>query len=640
MTAQAETHRFQAETRELLDLMIHSLYSHKEIFLRELVSNASDALDKRRVATLTDEALRGENWEPRIRLERDPEARTLVIEDNGIGMTREELIDNIGTIARSGTKAFLEQLKEANQEGGGESPELIGQFGVGFYSAFMVAEKVELETLKLGETEAVRWESAGDGEFSVETSERSEPGTRITLHLREPEEGEEAQDFTDEWTIRGTIRRYSDFVEHAIEMEVERSETKEGEEQPTVTREMETLNSRKPLWTRPRNEIEASEYDDFYTHLTHDWNKPLRTVHFRAEGTHEYTALLYLPKQRTPDVLDPSKQQSRLSLYVKKVFVMPECEELLPPWLRFVRGLVDSQDLPLNVSRETLQHNRQVGQIRKRLVKKTLDAFDELLRKERDEYRDFWKQFGPVIKEGLYTDDTHREALAKVTLFETSKDLELTTLDEYVDRMEPDQEAIWYVSGHNRHAVEKSPHLEAVTSKGHEVLFLVDAVDEWVVQKLSEFEGKPLRSLEKAESLSESDDEKKERASKEEEVSELLEAAQGSLDDYVSKVRLSTRLQDSPAVLVGEAGALSPQMEAILRASGQQMPATKRVLELNPKHAIFEKLKTLHAGDADSPRFHQYLELVHGQALLAEGSALPDPSRFAKLVGEMLSTDD
>lgn len=653
MTAQAETHRFQAETRELLDLMIHSLYSHKEIFLRELISNASDALDKRRVAALGDEALRDTNWEPRILLEADADARTLTIEDNGIGMSRQELIDNIGTIARSGTRAFLEQLREtkaAPKKSKGKksdaeavateaAPELIGQFGVGFYSAFMVGHEVELETRRLGEDEATRWSSKGDGEFSVESSDKPEVGTRITLKLRDvdTDADDEAADFTDEWALRSIVKRYSDFVEHPIQMEVERQETKEGEEEPTTVRELQTLNSRKPLWTRPRNEIEQSDYDDFYTHLTHDWNKPLRTVHFRAEGTHEYTALLYLPTQRTSEILDPSKQASRLSLYVKKVFVMAECEELLPGWLRFVRGLVDSSDLPLNVSRETLQHNRQIAQIRKRLVKKLLDTFDEMLRKDRDAYRDFWKGFGPVIKEGLYIDDAHRDELAKVCLWQTSQGAEPCTLAEYVDRMEPDQEAIWYVTGNDRHAVEKSPHLEAVASKGHEVLFLVDPVDEWVVQKLTKFEDKPLRSLEQGDAATETDEQKSEREEQEKALEGLLEAAQASLDDYVSKVRLSSRLKQSPAVLVGQPGGLSPQMEAMLRASGQQVPVTKRVLELNPSHPVVERLKALHAEDADGPKFHQFLELVHGQALLAEGSQLSDPSRFAKLVGELLA---
>ncbi|GJM23364.1 MAG: chaperone protein HtpG [Planctomycetota bacterium] len=648
MTAQAETHRFQAETSELLDLMIHSLYSHKEIFLRELISNASDAIDKRRVAALSDEALRDNDWEPQIRLERDPEGRKLIIEDNGIGMSRQELVDNIGTIARSGTRAFLEQLrasKTATKKGKGKSedvatesaPELIGQFGVGFYSAFMVAHEVELETRRLGETEATRWSSKGDGEFSVESFDKESVGTRITLLLRDADPESEHADFTDEYALRTIVKKYSDFVEHPVQMEVERTETKEGDEEPTTVTELQTLNSRKPLWVRPRNEIEQSDYDEFYSHLTHDWNKPLRTIHFRAEGTHEYTALLYLPTQRNAEILDPSKQASRLSLYVKKVFVMAECEELLPGWLRFVRGLVDSSDLPLNVSRETLQHNRQIAQIRKRLVKKLLDTFGEMLKKERETYAEFWTAFGSVLKEGLYIDDAHRAELAKVCLWQTSKGAEPCTLAEYVDRMEPDQEAIWYVTGADRHSVEKSPHLEAVSGKGHEVLFLVDPVDEWVVQRLNEFEGKPLRSLEQGDAAAETDEQKSEREEQEKELEGLLGAAQASLDDYVSKVRLSSRLKESPAVLVGAEGGLSPQLEAMLRASGQQVPANKRVLELNPSHPVVSRLKELHAADADSPRFHQFLELVHGQALLAEGSQLSDPSRFAKLVGELLA---
>ena len=663
-TTGPEIHGFQAETRELLDLMIHSLYTHREIFLRELISNSSDALDKRRFASLTDESLRQEEGEPAIRLERDPEARTLVIEDDGIGMTREEVVQNIGTIARSGTKAFRQELEKAKAESGEAAPELIGQFGVGFYSSFMVAEKVVLETRKAGTDEAVRWSSEGDGQFTLEAIEKERAGTRITLHLRPlPEEGEDGtqdgtqedvQDFTDEWTLRGLVKRYSDFVAYPIQMDVERTEG-EGDEAETVTK-TETLNSMQPLWTRPRNEVEESEYHDFYRHLSHDWRDPLTTVHFKAEGTHEYTALLFVPEERPHDILDPAQNHSKLSLYVKRVFVMKECEDLLPSWMRFVRGLVDSNDLPLNVSRETLQHTRQMKQIQKRLVKKVLESLGKQLGDARRRYTRFWGSLGPVLKEGLFLDDDVRDELAGLCLFQSSAGAApaalapaaededesvpegpcpwgYTTLAEYVERMPLAQPAIYYVTGAARAAVERSPHIEAARAKGYEVLFFVDPVDEWVLQKLTSFGGKELKSLDRGEGLDEATD--ADHEADKEKHAELLTAAQESLDDYVKEVRLSKRLRSSPAVLVSGEGDLSPQMIASLKAAGHDVPEPKRVLELNPDHAVLDQLSALRG--TDDQRFHLYLELLHGQALLAEGTPLPDPSRFARLVTELMA---
>ncbi len=679
-TANAETRSFQAETRELLDLMIHSLYTNREIFLRELVSNASDALDKLRFEALKDSALRDGSEELRVRLEPDAEANTLVVDDNGIGMTRDEVVENIGTIARSGTKAFVEAARSGKDvtEEGESTPDLIGQFGVGFYSAFMVAEKVVVETRKAGTDEAVRWTSLGDGEFTVEDIEKAESGTRITMHLRPavPEEGAEAdapvQDFTDPMTVRDVVKRYSDFVAYPVQMDMEHTlpvEPKEGEEppeQPETTTEIrtETLNSMKPLWTRPKSEIEDKEYLEFYRHATHDWQEPLATVHFRAEGTHEYTALLFLPSQRPQDLLDPTQHHSRLSLYVKRVFVMQECEELLPPWLRFVRGLVDSSDLPLNVSRETLQHNRQVGQIRKRLTKKVIEALAGLQTDKREAYSRFWTSLGTVIKEGLYLDETHREDLAGLCLFQSSsggapaEPLDVfqppkeegeadtppsevcpygyTTLAEYVARMPLAQKAIYYVTGPDRASVENSPHIEAARAKGYEVLFFVEPVDEWVLQRLDTFGDKPLTSLDRGAGDLEDGDEESQREEKQAELEPLLSAAQESIDDYVKEVRLSSRLRSSPAVLVSDDGALSPQLIQALRASGQQVPTQKRILELNPKHAVLNELSSLHGG-GDEARFHLFVELLHGQALLAEGSPVPDPARYARLVTELMA---
>lgn len=686
MTTNAETHVFQAETRQLLDLMIHSLYSHKEIFLRELVSNASDALDKRRLAGLTDETIRGDD-DPRIRLEIDADARTLVIDDNGIGMTHDEIVENIGTIARSGTRSFLEQLQseragaESAGDGDDATAELIGQFGVGFYSAFMVAERVELLTRKAGGVDAFLWASSGDGSYTLEPAEKDAAGTRITLHLRAKDDATDAdswQDFTDEWTVRGIVKKYSDFVEYPVQMDVEREEG-EGDDKRSVTK-TETLNSMKPLWTKARNEITDEEHAEFYRHLSHDWNEPLDTIHFRAEGGHEYTALLYLPKQSSPDLLDPQRHNSRVSLYVKRVFVMAECEELLPPWLRFVRGLVDSADLPLNVSRETLQHDRQIGSIRKRLVKKVVEALGKLCADRRDEYEAFWAQLGPVVKEGLYLDDDNRETLLEHCLFETSAGEKLSTLAEVVERMPMAQKHLYYLTGPDRASLEQSPHLEALRAKGYEALLLTDPVDEFVVQRVTEFDGRTLTPLDRGEldlDDDESDDSAHEEKSKE--LAPLLEAVQKVLDAHVSAVRISKRLADSPALLVADENGLTPQMERILRGSGQALPPSKRVLELNADHAVVAKLGALletaggvdaiqaafaaaeapaeqaaeagaEGGEASAPAapkgkvefsgelatFRDHAELLHGQALLAEGSPPTDPSRFAKLVGELL----
>ena len=640
MTATAETHSFQAETRQLLDLMIHSLYSHREIFLRELISNASDALDKLRIESLTDDTLREGAGEPRIRIELDKPARTLSLDDNGIGMTRDEVIENIGTIARSGTREFAERLASAKRTDGEARAELIGQFGVGFYSSFMVAEEVVLETRRAGTDQAVRWRSHGDGQYTIEECEKATPGTRITLHLRDfgPDDDGEFSDFTDEWTVRSVVRRYSDFVEHPIQMDVEREEAEAGEDEEHSVVRTETLNSRRPLWTRPKAEITEEQHTEFYRHLSHDWSDPLQAIHFKAEGTHEYTALLYLPKQRQPDVLDPTASRSRVALHVKRVFVMADCEELVPPWLRFVRGIVDSADLPLNVSRETLQHARQMGQIRKRLTRKVIDAFGELLEHRRDDYVAFWKEFGPLVKEGLFIDDEHRDDLAAVALFASTHGEAPTTLAEYVERMAFSQEQILYVTGVDRRAVERSPHLEAARKAGREVLLLTDPVDDWVVRKLTEFDGKPLVPVDRGEAgLEESEEQKTEREGKQKELAPVLEAVRKALDEQVKEVRLSARLSESPAVLVGGQGDMTPQMEAILRASGQQVPHAKRILELNPEHPVLARLTALHESAGSGEDFTDFAELLLGQALLAEGSPPPDPARFAKLVSRLMT---
>lgn len=681
MTSQLEKHSFQAETQQLLDLMIHSLYTHEEVFLRELISNASDALDKLRFAALTEPALRQDAGEPRILLVPDKDARTLVVEDNGIGMTRDEVVADIGTIARSGTKGFLEELRRVRaraEEQGGErasldAPELIGQFGVGFYSAFMVAERVVLETRKAGSTEAVRWTSTGDGEYTLEPIEKDAPGTRITLHLRPRDPADESfHDFTDPHVLADVVRRYSDFVAHPIELQEEDGEEHDGERPRT-----RVLNSRQPLWTRPRGEVGDDEHHQFYSHLTGDPEAPFATLHLRAEGGHEYTALLYLPARRPPELFDPSRPRCRVSLYVKRVFVMDDCEELLPPWLRFVRGVVDSADLPLNVSRETLQHSRPIKAMRRHLVRKILELLAERLREDRSAYEAFWQQLGSVLKEGLYLDDEHRDALAALCLWESSAtgptgtvaraaaagpareeekkegdgaprppaDSPFTTLGEYVERMPFAQKALFYVLGPDRASAEGSPHIEGLLAKGHEVLFFVDPVDEWAAQRLRTFEGRPLAPVDRGESSLGDEASRAKKKEREEELSDLLEAARESLDDYVKEVRLSERLKDSPAVLVHDEGAISPQLAAALRAAGQPVPTPKRILELNPEHPLLARLTELHrasrgedeAAKAAEQDFHLHLELLHGQALLAEGSPVADPPRFARLIARLLA---
>ena len=626
-----ETIAFQAETKKLLDLVIHSLYTHKEIFLRELVSNASDALDKLRYEALTDESLDADPDALRIRLEVDPEKRTLEIVDNGIGMTREEVIENVGTIARSGTKGFLEALEGAAPKGGEagapDMREMIGQFGVGFYSAFMVADEVELETRRAGQEGATRWRSRGAGDYTLEEIEREACGTSVRLHLKPIDtDDEEARDFTSEAVLRGVIKRYSDFIEYPIEMEVG-----EGDE-----REVKVLNSRKPLWTRPKGEVEEAEYTEFYRHLTHDWHEPLETIHFRAEGTTEYTALLYVPKERPVDLFDPNQQKSRVQLYVKRVFITAECEELLPVWLRFVSGVVDSADLPLNVSRETLQHNRQMGQIKKRLTRKTLDALGDLLKNRREDYGGFWEAFGPVLKEGIYYDDEFRQELAGLVLARSTNGDETCTLAEYVERMPVKQEDIYVLVAPDLESARRSPHLEALRAKGYEVLFLTDPVDDFVLERLSEFQDHKLRRIDRGDLDLDEEGEKEEREAREKELEPVLEALRKELSENVSDVRFSHRLTDSPACLVAGEFDPSPELRRMMRASGQDVPDPKRVLELNPNHPLVAKLDTLRADEDQFGRFGSFAELLFELARVAEGNAPSDPEKFGQAVSELM----
>ena len=610
-----ETFQFQAEARQVLDLMIHSLYTQKEIFLRELISNASDALDRLRFEALSRPELIGSDEKLEIWIESDPNERTLTISDNGIGMSRDEVIANIGTIAKSGTRELLQSLRDRPSE---PLTTLIGQFGVGFYSAFMVADRVMLVTRRAGEDKAAQWESAGDGTFTVTEAAKFTRGTSITLHLKKFEEDVEIDDFTDKWVIERIVKRYSDFVAYPI---IHKShDSKEPDK---------TLNSMKPIWTRQRSEVKDEEYKEFYKHISHDWNEPMQTWSFRAEGRSEYQALLFVPT-KPPFDLFYATGKFGLHLYVRRVLIMEHCEELLPPYLRFVRGVVDSADLPLNVSRQRLQEDRHIAQIRKWLTKKVLDSLEEMQKNENDKYIEMWKQFGPVLKEGI-TDFDNKEKLTGLYLFESSDDSgKLTTLKDFVARMKGDQNAIYYLTGPSRRAIENSPHLEGFKEKGYQVLFLVDPVDEMLVQWLPEFDGKKLKSIGKgAADLGEEENLKE----KEREFSELTTALQKKLDDRVKEVRLSGRLTSSPACLVVSEGDVSPHLEKLLNQAKGETTKQKRIMELNPNHEIITRMRD-RAHDAI---LEDVAEVLYGYALLAEGSELQDPVKFNQALMRVLA---
>ena len=617
MTTNVETYQFQAEARQVLDLMIHSLYTNKEIFLRELISNASDALDRLRFEALSKPELIGPDDKLEIWVETDPKARTLTISDNGIGMNRDEVIANIGTIAKSGTRELLQKLRER------QSPDtvatLIGQFGVGFYSAFMVADRVSLLTRRAGEDSATKWESSGDGTFTVTDASKFTRGTSITLHLKKFEEDDEIDNFTDKWVIERIVKRYSDFVAYPVIYK-----DKEGKEAG------KNLNSMKPIWTRPRSEVTDEEYKEFYKHISHDWNEPLITWSFRAEGRSEYQALLFVPSQAPFDLFYASGKFG-LHLYVRRVLIMEHCEELLPAYLRFVRGVVDSADLPLNVSRQRLQEDRHITQIRKWLTKKVLDSLEELQKNDSDKYIVLWKQFGRVLKEGPGFDFDNKDKLLALCLFESSADPEkLTTLKDYVERMKSDQSSIYYLTGPSRRAVENSPHLEAFKDKGYEVLYMVDPVDEMLVQWLPEFDGKKVKSIAKGEA---DIGEQKDLKDREREFSKLTEALQKKLEDRVKEVRLSTRLKSSPACLVVAEHDVSPNLEKLLNQVKGETSKQKRIMELNPDHEIITKIQDR----ADDPMLDDFAEVLYGYALLAEGSELQDPMKFNQAVIRVLA---
>lgn len=647
MNAAVQTYEFQTEARQLLDLMIHSVYSNRDIFLREIISNASDALDKLRIEALRSDALEFPQ-DAQIRIEADRTTRTLAVIDNGIGMNREEIVANIGTIAKSGTREFLEALR-ASKDAGGASAELIGQFGVGFYSTFMVADRVTILTRRAGDSTAWRWESTGDGTYSIEESERPTHGTTVTLHMKPSDD--DGKDYLDEWTIKSIVKRYSDFVTYPIRMRVERQQTPRDADgnsiegaTPELVASDETLNSMKALWTRPKDQVSREEYNEFYKHIAHDWTDPLLTFTVRAEGTFEYYALLFIPSHAPADLFFHDRQHG-LQLYVKRIFILDEAKDLLPTYLRFLKGVVDAEDLPLNISREILQENRQIRMIRNRIARKTIEALGEMLRTDRDKYLAFWNAFGAVLKEGIFQDHENRDALLDLALFSSTDEAlraegRLTTLGEYVGRMKEGQDAIYFISGDNRDVLQSSPHLEAFNAKGYEVLLLSDPVDEiWANNEIT-YQGRSLRSVARGAVELGSEEERRQTDAKrqeaERELGPVLAAIKEHLSESVSEVRLSSRLTSSAVVLVSGEHDMSPQMAKIFRAMGQEAPPTKRIMELNADHPVLATLQQIVAADAGSPRVGEFAELLHGQALLAEGSVPPDPARFSRLVADLM----
>ncbi|MEU8389506.1 molecular chaperone HtpG [Micromonospora sp. NPDC048842] len=632
---QAETLEFQAEARQLLQLVVHSIYSNKDVFLRELISNGSDALDKLRLATLVDKDLVADTDDLHVALEIDSDARTLTVRDNGIGMTRDEVVQLIGTIAKSGTAELLRQLRESADAHAKQ--DLIGQFGVGFYAAFMVADRVTLLTRKAGETGGTRWESTGEGTYSIESVDEAPQGTTVTLHLKPADTEDNLHDYTAEWTVREIVKRYSDFIAWPIRMSVERP----GVDGAAATREVQTLNSMKALWARPRDEVDAAEYNEFYKHVSHDWADPLEVVHMKGEGTFEYEALLFLPSHAPLDLFSPQGRRG-VQLYVKRVFIMDDCEALVPTYLRFVKGVVDAHDLSLNISREILQQDRQIQIVRRRLVKKVLATVKDLKANHAERYRTFWSEFGAVVKEGLIDDTDNRDTLLDIlSVASTNDPAEPTDLAGYVSRMKDGQNDIWYATGESRAAIENSPHLEAFRAKGHEVLLLTDQVDEVWVERVGTYDGRQLRSIAKGEIDLDTDEEKQqaeaEREQQRQEFAGLLDWLGTTLTDSVREVRLSSRLTASPACVVGDAHDLTPTLEKMYRAMGHEIPTTKRILEINPGHPLVSGLRKAHEQGSDTVALTETAELLYGLAVLAEGGELTDPARFTRTLADRLA---
>lgn len=625
-----ERREFKTEIKQLLDLMIHSLYSHKEVFLRELVSNASDAIDRARYESLTnpDIAEKDGAWE--IRITPDKNAGTLTVSDNGIGMSKEEIIEALGTIAHSGTKDFLAALQTKEVK---DNPELIGQFGVGFYSSFMVADKITVISRKAGDDpkKGVKWESTGDGSFTVEDIEKKKKGTDIILHLKDEE-----KKYLQEWEIRSVIKKYSDFIEHPIVMEIEREKQSDIDKSQRVKiREDETLNSRKAIWLKDKSEISEDEYNEFYKHISHDFSKPSKVIHYKAEGTSEFTALLYAPSKAPFNILYRDYKIGP-TLYVKRVQIMDHCEELIPPYLRFIKGVVDSSDLPLNVSREILQNNRQVDIIKANITKKVLDTLQAMKTEQKDVYTQFFKEFGRVLKEGIHYDFERGETIADLLLFSTTKTDEGTfrTLEEYVADMKEDQKDIYYVTATSMTEALKSPYMEAFSKKDYEVIVLFDDIDDFLFSGFM-YKGKKFQSISKGSiDLEKPDEAKKEKVKKE--YSKLMDLIKDLLKDHIKDARLSGRLTDSACCLVADEGDPDPHMEKLLKAMGQEVTATKRILEINPDHPLLAAMNKIFEKNSGEAVLKDCIHLLYDQALLLEGSKPQDPSAFTQAVTRLM----
>ncbi|WP_304638562.1 molecular chaperone HtpG [Pseudomonas sp.] len=625
--AQKETLGFQTEVKQLLHLMIHSMYSNKEIFLRELISNASDASDKLRFEAIAKPELLEDQPDLRIRISADETAKTLTIEDNGIGMSRAEVIENLGTIAKSGTAAFMQQLTGDQKK----DASLIGQFGVGFYSAFIVADKVEVFTRRAGAAagEGVRWESAGEGEFTIETIEKADRGTRIVLHLKSAE-----SEFADGWRLRNIIKKYSDHI--SLPIELPKQHFGEEKDKP-VEVEWESVNRASALWTRPRSEVKDEEYQEFYKHVAHDFENPLTWSHNKVEGKLEYTSLLYVPG-RAPFDLYQREAPRGLKLYVQRVFIMDDAEQFLPLYLRFIKGVVDSNDLSLNVSREILQKDPAIDSMKSALTKRVLDMLEKLAKKEPEQYATFWKAFGSVMKEGPAEDYANREKIASLLRFASTNqndDSEVVSLDAYIERMKEGQDKIYYLTGERYSQVKNSPHLEIFRKKGIEVLLLTDRIDEWLMSHLTEYQGKQLvdvarGDLDLGKLEAEEDKQAQEEAAKSK--ADLVQRIKNVLKDGVEDVKVSHRLTDSPAVLVINEDGMGLQMRKILEATGQKAPESKPILEINPSHPLLEKLD----GEQDEDRFSDLTHILFDQAALAAGEALQDPGTYVRRLNQLL----
>ncbi len=648
-----ETHEFQAETKQLLDLMVHSIYTNQEIFLRELISNASDAIDKAHFESLTDRTILEGDEDFEIFLVPDKDSHTLTISDNGIGMTKEEVIENIGTIAKSGTRAFLERLKEAKEnETSVSEKDMIGQFGVGFYSAFMVAEKVMIVTRKAGEKEAVRWESDGSGTFTIESCEKEKRGTTITLYLTKEFYGEEGgENFCDQYTLQRLVKKYSDYVRYPIRMNFE-TETmprdKDGkiieDAKPEKKVELKTLNSMQPLWTRDKKDITPEEYNEFYKNQFHEWEDPMDVFHTKAEGTVEYTALMYIPGS-APFNLYHQDFEPGLQLYSRHVFIMDKCKDLLPDYLRFVKGLVDSPDLSLNISRELLQQSRELKVIGKNLEKNILKTLAKALKDDREHYEKFWEAFGKSLKIGIYGSmyggsDT-KDKLKDLILFKTSKEKKLVSLKEYIDRMPLSQKKIYYATGKDEAIIDALPQMELLREKGIEVLYLTDPVDEFTIEALHEYDSKQFQSISRGDldlGDAESEQEKKETEKVTKESGDLLKDIKEILGEKVAEVKLSTRLKTSAVCLVADEQGPSLSMEqTFAEMDGPNMFKAKRILEINPHHDLFRRLTELHEAGKDGQDFKDYCDLLYTQALLIEGILPENPVEFANKVAKLMA---